>query len=1847
MAKQKDNLEQQLEQWRIDRSSFTNDDWDHKQHRVVPALKKLPEKLRSCGLAVFRLDAKGEEISSYWDEDDEKEVAQAKVNEKWLNKGKTDFEKLSASDRKKIFAALNSQLADSLEAAWQQLKLMPYQGCFRAPKNAALTLDSRTAWLNEVADVLAEYKPEVTSLGWLAGWAHRAFEYREDCVVPLLVGAMNSKGKFGDEVYEALRQIVCREHPVGTMSSYVIESLLGSERSEGWELIEKTLLAAQRQEGLRQVIVECVAKAHPQAFTKLLEVIVDQDLIRFSSVARCVDVWLRLLWDSASTKVLRENVVDVLKFIKTPAERKKAMNGKDAESIYRALWCSAFEDSELATAQAKSLLKSPVDEIRYVAVWILTQLGTADASATKAACINDSNLQVAVLAACNLDGIDGESEVMERIEEVDDDYLTEKSAAKDYFESLEKLYQRLPEKPEKLKAIVWPWTERKIKRSDICGLLLSHLGDRPPTRMLPYLKGVDSWQQSSIVARMGQQKKWDNLTRASMLELAGHASADVREETYKALEKQKLQDDEYQILEGYLSRSTADLRQGIVNLLLKRSDSKVTESAQRLMTAKDAPSRLAGLEILRQLCEQNRNRKQAQEIASLFSTTQKKITKEEAVQLKEIAESDRATLSLENGLGLMNPAGRTKPKQPQKKKVALVTKTAIECLKAVDELVHQQRDTSIRYRRWGEWTDDLLGAAEYGWPDINPTKPLAKQQQAFPLWDTWVDWYKKRPAKLRDKDGLELLRAIAALDCFDNYEWGDLKDFVKKPDQKKLAQAVLGEVDPPKIRYKNQVEAILKALFYSEIPKGCVDYLLDCYENTLASIPESMHKAMSVKKAKKRNSWDDDEEDWRNSDVFTVWHNQLQQFLNQTKIKTTDAQVRRQFELDLFWDQPIEGAKRRRVSFENLLLAHRNKYASHDDVVDALIGSRDRDDYEDFSDLSGLSNTRARHTIRTLAENKGLGDLVEKISDKILEVELNRGEKSTVCSKIATSIQFSGAATLFRILAALNGKFKVISGWSSNTEDSKPATLTEMAKSTYPLETETEADFAKLVKQAKADGYVTDDLLLELAFLAPQWSKFIGSLLGWDGFSEGLYWFLAHMNSDGTDSAAQAEGLVNDDNDDEDYDDEDEDDHDSPTESSSDDEESKRKLSAWERLILERTPLSAIERYEGAVDVDWFHRTHKVLGDARWKKMAQSAKLAANTSQAKKAQFLADVLLGNTPRKDLIDGIKKRYLKEYVRLLGLLPLATGNKREQDLLERYQVLVDYKKYARQLSSLTKPSAMRALDIGMSNLARLAGYADPLRLEWALEAASLKDLAKGPVSVTKEGVTVILQLDQDAKPELLVKRGEKALKSVPAPLKKNHVAIAELAERASDLRKKTSRMKQSLEAAMCRADLISADELLQLMQHPILAPQIKRLVLVGEGIAGYPDKDGKVLRDHRGKFEPIKKNEKLRIAHSADLFKLGDWEKWQHECFQAERVQPFKQVFRELYLPTKPEKSATSATRFSGHQIGPKQAIALWNGRGWHTQEGVMKVFHDLSLIATVGFQYDVGTAAEIEGLTMESVEFRKRDSYKSLKLSEVPPIVFSEVMRDVDLVVSVAHRGEVDPEASESTVQMRATLIRETCQLLGLKNVKFKPVHVVIDGYYGEYSLHLGSGGIQKMPGGALAILPVHAQHRGRLFLPFADNDPKTAEIVSKVLLLAKDEDILDPTILDQLGAPVKKRPQAVVEAAAKAERDRAAADQAAKSAAKGAKAKSNDNSAGGKSAGSKSAGGKRHFEFSDGSSNKFWDIELSGKDVTTTWGRIGTGGQSKTKQFASESKAQEEYNKLVREKTSKGYIEKD
>ena len=58
--------------------------------------------------------------------------------------------------------------------------------------------------------------------------------------------------------------------------------------------------------------------------------------------------------------------------------------------------------------------------------------------------------------------------------------------------------------------------------------------------------------------------------------------------------------------------------------------------------------------------------------------------------------------------------------------------------------------------------------------------------------------------------------------------------------------------------------------------------------------------------------------------------------------------------------------------------------------------------------------------------------------------------------------------------------------------------------------------------------------------------------------------------------------------------------------------------------------------------------------------------------------------------------------------------------------------------------------------------------------------------------------------------------------------------------------------------------------------------------------------------------------------------------------------------------------------------------------------------------------------------------------------------------------------------------------------------------------------------IHREGGAQITVLPVHSQNRGRLFLPFVDEDPKTAEILTKIIFFAEDDKIKDPSILNQI-----------------------------------------------------------------------------------------------------------------------------
>jgi hypothetical protein len=142
--------------------------------------------------------------------------------------------------------------------------------------------------------------------------------------------------------------------------------------------------------------------------------------------------------------------------------------------------------------------------------------------------------------------------------------------------------------------------------------------------------------------------------------------------------------------------------------------------------------------------------------------------------------------------------------------------------------------------------------------------------------------------------------------------------------------------------------------------------------------------------------------------------------------------------------------------------------------------------------------------------------------------------------------------------------------------------------------------------------------------------------------------------------------------------------------------------------------------------------------------------------------------------------------------------------------------------------------------------------------------------------------------------------------------------------------------------------------------------------------------------------------------------------------------------------------------------------------------------------------------------------------KPLRLDTIPDIIFSEVMRDADLVVSVARVSD-EVLWSEESYQRRAELLEAILGEIGLPGVKCDGRFARIEGKLGRYRVHLGSAAVHIEPGNYLCIIPNRVfRDPPSLFLPFADVDLKTAEVISKIMLLSNDDKIKDKTILEQI-----------------------------------------------------------------------------------------------------------------------------
>jgi Domain of unknown function (DUF4132) len=277
------------------------------------------------------------------------------------------------------------------------------------------------------------------------------------------------------------------------------------------------------------------------------------------------------------------------------------------------------------------------------------------------------------------------------------------------------------------------------------------------------------------------------------------------------------------------------------------------------------------------------------------------------------------------------------------------------------------------------------------------------------------------------------------------------------------------------------------------------------------------------------------------------------------------------------------------------------------------------------------------------------------------------------------------------------------------------------------------------------------------------------------------------------------------------------------------------------------------------------------------------------------------------------------------------------------------------------------------------------------------------------------------------------------------------------------------------------------------------------------------------------------------------------------------QPFKQAHREVYVLTDAERTtATYSNRFAAHILRQHQFKSLAQMRGWKydfqglIDNGNTPTLDVLSWGVAVEFAVEPVNDEQMmtkEGISLlistDQVRFRRLgqelDGYRrygeAVPLAEVPPLLFTELMREVDLFVGVASIGadptwnDRGPQAIQTYWQhyafgelnlpasaRRALLERLLPKLAIAPHCEISGRSLVVRGKLRTYKIHLGSGNILIAPHNEyLCIVPRRNLASGpeSLFLPF-EGDALLSTILSKAVLLVDDDKIKDRSIVSQI-----------------------------------------------------------------------------------------------------------------------------
>lgn len=685
-----------------------------------------------------------------------------------------------------------------------------------------------------------------------------------------------------------------------------------------------------------------------------------------------------------------------------------------------------------------------------------------------------------------------------------------------------------------------------------------------------------------------------------------------------------------------------------------------------------------------------------------------------------------------------------------------------------------------------------------------------------------------------------------------------------------------------------------------------------------------------------------------------------------------------------------------------------------------------------------------------------------------LNAEFERGSLETPFSSIiVTTGCFYGVENYMRAIVALRGLTWVRSPFGSE----KNSVLSAVLKCVNKTDVDTYERFAALVGKYE----ISDDELLRATLFNPEYVDFTGEYLKIPHLKLAVYWFAAHLN----------ETLYN--------------------------EEQEQKA----EKLKEFSDIALADFKDGAFDGKWYAEMTEKVPEKWLKRIYSNAKYVTVGGLHKRAQRFFDAVGGRIDKAECLDKIHSTRNKDYCLIYSLIPVAD----KADLRERYMLLNDFLQSGKQFGAQRQLSERRTVDIALDNLARAAGYADSSIFIFEMEAETPSDIYK-PYAVGDIIITPYIN-DRLFKIAYTVEKDGKPLSAIPSKYGKDKAVIA-LRDEIKTLNKKLKRIIRSFEDAMTGRVPFSAEQLSSMRRERLIATVLDKLLLYTGGGLSVFDGDALVRLDG-GKSG----NSEIYIAHPAELKRAGLLTDAIAYVARNNVKQPFKQALREIYIKSEQENEQDEVLRFKGFGVDLRKCVAALKGKGWGVSEdiGLRRVFYRADTVAAIFREFDLPYTVDFENVNRElhGIFFLKRKTGEVIPIGDVDGIVFSEALRDVDLMITISSNVVYDFELAKSTVEIRQEILKSLVGILGLKNISFLKDNIKVDGHYGTYVINIRTGLVFKEGKGNLLLDTVYSVDKP-LLLDFVDEDPMTADIISKALVLSNDAEIRDSAILAEIKA---------------------------------------------------------------------------------------------------------------------------